>query len=273
MKKKCISLLVALCGLAASVVAQQYSEPELFGSRSVTFRKIDDHTFFGTGHMMFNESIYVLVGSERVLLIDCGTVMPHLDQLIRRFAWRKPVTLVATHAHPDHTGLAVKYFDEILVGEGDTADVREYCPDFRGKIGLLTDGMTIDLGDRTIEVVLTPGHTAGSATFVDKAMKRGFSGDSFGSGHLLVFHSVKAEMESCRKMKEYMQANGIESLYPGHYSGNNQETLAKVELVERMCADILAGKAEAQEVTDQLLNHMLTVDGMNVLYNEASLKR
>ena len=55
-------------------------------------------------------------------------------------------------------------------------------------------GEVIDLGGREIEVIFTPGHTAGSATFFDKAKHYGFSGDAFGSTNLLVFTNLSTEM-------------------------------------------------------------------------------
>jgi glyoxylase-like metal-dependent hydrolase (beta-lactamase superfamily II) len=68
----------------------------------VVFRQIDAHTWIGTAHVMANESLYLLEGTSRALLIDAGTRIADLDKLIASIT-NKPVMLVATHAHPDHT--------------------------------------------------------------------------------------------------------------------------------------------------------------------------
>ena len=90
----------------------------------------------------------------------------------------------------------------------------------------------------------TPGHTAGSTTFFDKAKHYGFSGDAFGSTNLLVFTNLSTEMYTAGRIENYMKKNDIRFLFPGHYSGDNLETLQRVTDIKDMCREILDGECQ-----------------------------
>ena len=69
----------------------------------VVFRQLDEHTWIGNGHRVYNESLYIVEGNERALLIDVGTYIPDLDKIVAKIT-SKPVTMMLTHAHGDHVG-------------------------------------------------------------------------------------------------------------------------------------------------------------------------
>ncbi len=69
---------------------------------------------------MSNESLYLVEGNNRSVLIDAGTRIADLDKIVASIT-KKPVLLVATHAHPDHTGSAIHYFPELHMNPGDAA--------------------------------------------------------------------------------------------------------------------------------------------------------
>ncbi|HQN94436.1 MAG TPA: hypothetical protein PLQ09_09975, partial [Prolixibacteraceae bacterium] len=83
------------------------------------------------------------------------------------------------------------------------------------------DGQIIDLGNRQLEVVYTPGHTMGSTTFIDKKSGYGFSGDSFGTGLLLLSVNFSTFIASCEKMIDIMKTDNIKYLYPSHYNNSS----------------------------------------------------
>ena len=142
----------------------------------VVFRQLDEHTWIGNGHLVYNESLYLVEGNDRAILIDAGTVIPGLDKIVAKIT-TKPVTMMLTHAHGDHAG-GVGPFPEVYLNAGDMPLVSNSMRSYKGQIRYLFDGEVIDLGGREIEVIFTPGHTAGSATFFDKAKHYGFSGDA-----------------------------------------------------------------------------------------------
>ena len=159
-----------MCFVGVIAMAQgrmPYAEKVVYQGEDVTFRQIDAHTWEGNGKMMANETLYIVEGEERALLIDAGTNIKDLDKIVAGIT-SKPVTLVATHVHPDHTGASVNYFKEIYINAADMVNVKEMMGDYKGEIKYLSDGEVIDLGGREIEVIFTPGHTPGSTTFIDR---------------------------------------------------------------------------------------------------------
>ena len=105
--------------------------------------------------------------------------------------------LVATHVHGDHTGSLVDCFPDIYINPGDTVLIPQVMAGYKGKIRYLADGEEIDLGGRKLEEVFTPAHTRGSTTFIDEDAAYGFSGDSFGSGSLLLSMNFSTLTATC----------------------------------------------------------------------------
>ena len=247
-----------------------YSEAVVYEGKDVIFRQIDEHTWEGNGHMVYNESVYIVEGSEKALLIDAGTQIERLDSIVATIT-DKPVTLVATHVHPDHTGSAVKDFSEIWINMADMPNVKNMMPDFKGDICFLRDGQIFDLGGRDIEVMFTPGHTPGSVTFFDKAAGYGFSGDAFGSTNLLLTTDFSTLIFTCTRASKYMEENGIVKLYPGHYHGDNPETLQRVNDLLTMSEETLAGKRHGKKVpgiASMGLNRIVEDFGVKIRYKD-----
>ena len=80
----------------------------------VVFRKLDDHTWIGNGHRVYNESLYLVEGNDRAVLLDAGTNIPGLDKIVAQIT-SKPVTLMLTHGHGDHVGGAGPFPRSICV--------------------------------------------------------------------------------------------------------------------------------------------------------------
>jgi len=246
---------------------------EVFKNEDVVFHKIDNHTWVGTGHMAFNESLYLVEGNNRAVLIDAGTRIADLDKIVASIT-KKPVTLIVTHIHPDHVG-AAGYFPEIYINPADTVGIPQMMPDYKGKIRYLKDGEMLDMGGRQLEVVFTPAHTPGSTTFIDKDAGYGFSGDSFGSGNLLLFSGTFSQLiATCEKMNNIMETEGIEFLYPGHYSGMNPETMQRILDMITLSTDVLSGKVKGEKNPDNRFGLDLIVNdyGVRINYGEQALK-
>ncbi len=255
----------------AQTEGTQIDGKEIAGNDDVVFHQIDTHTWVGTGKMMFNESLYLVEGDTRAVLIDAGTKIADLDKIVASIT-EKPVMLVATHAHPDHTGSAINYFPELYIAPADAAS--QFVANYTGRIRELKDGEIIDLGGRTLEVVFTSGHTPGSTTFIDKDAKYGFSGDSFGSGNLLLFGSFSTLLSTCRKTSEIMEKYGIKILYPGHYFGRNAETKQRVDDIAAICKDVLEGKVKGEENPNGMggLKRIVKAHGVSINYSDASIR-
>lgn len=222
-----------------------YTETTIFKNDDIEIHQIDEHTWHGNGHEVYNESVYIVEGDSVAMLIDAGYKINGLRKIVEDMV-KKPVILAATHVHPDHTGISVNDWDSIWICEPDTINIARSMDGYKGKKLYLKDGQTFDLGNRQIEVVFTPGHTPGSVTFIDKNAHYGFSGDSFGSSNLLVTSSLSDVIESCDRMAKCMEQYNIDKLYPGHYSGDNPETLQRVNDIAEVCAGILKGEYQPE---------------------------
>ena len=253
--------------------ATQIEGKEVFRNDDVVFHQIDEHTWVGTGHLMYNESLYLVEGNNKAVLIDAGTTIKDLDKIVASII-KKPIMLVATHVHPDHTGSAVNYFPEIYINPADTAIIPFMMPNYKGKVKYLKDGEIIDLGGRKLEVIFTPAHTPGSTTFLDKAAGYGFSGDSFGSGTLLLSGSFSTLVETCEKTSAIMKQYGIKYFYPGHYSGKNEETKQRIDDLITLSKDVLSGKVKGKKDPEGKMGNGLIVSdyGVRIVYYEQSVK-
>ena len=221
------AMLLSLMPYAAGAQGTEINSRDLRGKvvyqdDNVVFRQIDEHTWIGNGHLVYNESLYLVEGNDRALLIDAGTRIPGLD-----------------------------------------------------KIKYLSDGEVINLGGREIEVIFTPGHTAGSTTFFDKAKHYGFSGDAFGSTNLLVFINLSTEMYTAERIERYMKKNDIHFLFPGHYSGDNLETLQRVTDIKDMCREILDGERQptASNGNNGGMDMMVDDKGVRINFSSRSGKK
>ena len=275
--KKSILVLILLASFQFSTFAQmpapQIEGKEVYKGEDVVFHQIDEHTWIGSGHLMASESLYLVEGNEKAVLIDAGTKIADLDKIVASIT-KKPVMLVITHVHPDHTGSAVHYFPEIYMNPADTVSIPQFMPNYKGKVKFLKDGEVIDLGDRKIEVVFTPGHTPGSTTFIDKQAGYGFSGDSFGSGNLLLGTNFSTLKATCEKMSSIMAKDGIKTLYPGHFFGKNQETKERVDNELTICKGVLSGELKGQDNPQGMMGLNLVINqyGVRINYNARSIK-
>jgi glyoxylase-like metal-dependent hydrolase (beta-lactamase superfamily II) len=275
--KKLVSSIILFSFIEAATIAQmsapQIEGKEVFKNEDIIFHQIDDHTWVGSGHLMASESLYLVEGNNKAVLIDAGTKITDLDKIVASIT-AKPVMLVATHVHPDHTGASIDYFPEIYINPADTVLIPQMMPNYKGKVEYLKDGEIIDLGGRKLQVVFTPAHTPGSTTFIDKDAGYGFSGDSFGSGNLLLTTDFSTLIATCEKTSKIMKEYGIKILYPGHFFGKNAETVQRVDDMITLSKDVLSGKVKGEENTRAMLGLNLIVNdyGVRINYSAAAFK-
>jgi len=273
MKKSLFIIFFVLFQFTVSAQSGQVAGKEVYTGDDVVFHQIDDHTWVGTGHMMSNESLYLIEGSDKAILIDAGTNIADLDKIVASITG-KPVTLVVTHVHPDHTGSAINYWNEIYIHPADTVNIPAFMPDYKGEIKFISEGDVFDLGGRQILVVHTPGHTPGSLVFMDYGQGYGFSGDSFGSGNLLLSTDFTTLLGTCKKMKAIIEEHNINLLYPGHYFGTNGETPQRINDMITICEGILSGELQGKANPRPMmgLNMIITAYGMNINYSSDNVK-
>ncbi len=169
-----------------------------------TVEQIDERTFAISEARYFRDVyMYLLIGGERALLIGTGSPIRDPKPIVSQLT-DKPVTVLASHLHFDHTG-NLDGFPRILMQ--DTPAVRAQIHDgrfipthdqFLGAIeGFAMQswpvndwwkpGTTLDLGDRKLELIETPGHTPDSVSVWDKRSDSLYMGDYAGDGEIYAF--------------------------------------------------------------------------------------
>ena len=208
-----------------------------------TIDSIDESTYIISEYQHWEEThCYLLIGSERALLIDTGLGVCNIYEQVRKLT-DKPVTAVATHIHWDHIG-GHKYFSNFYAHEAEldwlngkfplpTQAVKNMVADrcklpedfdiskyeiFQGKPSrVLDDGDTIDLGERTIQAFHTSGHSPGHLCFWEAEKGYLFSGDLVYKG-ILFANYPSTDPQSYLDSLEKIAALPTKRIFPGHHS-------------------------------------------------------
>lgn len=185
---------------------------------------------------------YLLRGRDRCLLIDTGLGIGDIHAVVSGLTDR-PVVAVATHIHWDHIG-GHRQFPEFYAHEAEVswlqgafplptdavrAMVTERCdlPEgfdakaytvFQGEpTCLLSDEDVIDLGDRQIRVLHTPGHSPGHLCFFEEERGSLFTGDLAYKGVLLAdFPST--DPVAYRRSLARVASLPVRRVLPAHHS-------------------------------------------------------
>jgi hydroxyacylglutathione hydrolase len=126
--------------------------------------------------------IYLLLGSERALLLDTGTGHVDLRKVVDGLLEGRDLELVVahTHGHGDHVG-GDDQFDNVV---GKSA---EEVAAYFGIASWPEQIVQFDLGDRVLDVVPIPGHHPSHVAFYDRSTQLLLTGDSLYPGRLYVF--------------------------------------------------------------------------------------
>ena len=170
--------------------------------------------------------MYLLVGSSKAMLIDTGDVadakkMPLagtvLGLLRRPDQSLLPLLIVHTHGHLDHR-LGDSQFEHLPTAEivpTDLDHVRQYFGFSDWPNGLAQ----VDLGDRIIDVIPTPGHYPSHLSYYDRQTALFFSGDFFLPGHLII-DDAKADFASANRVAEFVRNRPVIYVLGGHIELN-----------------------------------------------------
>jgi len=208
--------------------------------------KIDDNTFAINEDKHWEEThCYLLCVVKNALLIDTGLGVANIKKVVDSLTLL-PVLVATTHIHWDHIG-GHKYFENIAVHEAekDWLSIKFPIPlqavkhnlvckpcdfplDFSidsyqlPKISpqqILHDGDCLDLGERKITVIHTPGHSPGHCCFYEPERKYLYSGDLIYSGCLDAFYPTTDPKLFWQSVKK-IQHLDVERVLPAHHQLN-----------------------------------------------------
>ena len=163
--------------------------------------------------------LYLLLGSGRALLIDTGAVsdareMP-LAQTVRALLPESgfPLTVVHTHGHLDH-----RSGDGQFAGDAHTEVVGTTLEDVKRHFNFShwpNDSAQIDLGERIMDVLPTPGHYPSELSYYDRQTGLFFSGDFLLPGRLLIADK-SADLASARRVAQFVSDRPVTYVLGGH---------------------------------------------------------
>ena len=219
---------------------------------------------------------FLVIGSKRAVLFDSGLGVARIGEVVGRLT-ELPVTVLNSHTHFDHVGgnrefedvrnlddpysrasargevppslasYASKTLAEDRVCGALPAGVpsRAYAiPTWRTS-GHILDGAVLDLGDRRLEVLSTPGHTPDSLTLLDRANGFLFTGDTYYSGEIYLWApetSVTEYTASIARLAALVPA--LRKVFPAH--GETVVEPGRLPELQAALADIAAGKMSAE---------------------------
>lgn len=212
---------------------------------------------------------YLISGSRRALLFDTGLGMGDMRKIVTQLT-RLPITVLNSHTHFDHTGgnwqfqtilgLNTSYTRHNAEGATheqlrDAVVPERFCGDLPpgfnpGSYAIpafkmsrdIEDAEVIDLGDRRIEVILTPGHAPDALCLLDRERRLLFTGDTFYAGPIFLYvpdTDIPAYGRSVEKLAKLVPE--LDLLLPAH-----NFPVAKPEMLRRLAdafRQVQSGKA------------------------------
>ncbi len=236
----------------------------------------------------FDENMYLLEGQDSSLLIDAGFGVGNIRDFVKSLTF-KPLIIVNTHFHPDHTGgdyqfpfvcigaKDVEYAKPILNPKVIQQITSQMFPDstiadslkfpasqVKGTILVpVDDNHVFKLGNRNVQVINVPGHTPGSIFLLDVTNKTLYTGDNMQTTWLFFKESLSVEtyMQSLEKLNRIK--GKYSTLYPGH---GEPLDIAIFDELKQCCQQIISGKCEAKPY-----HSMIGQDGVSCTYKTVTI--
>lgn len=260
--------------------------------------RLNEGTFAIYEPNQFEEAIcYLVLGREKAALIDTGTGIGDIRAVVEDLT-DLPVMVVLTHEHYDHVAGAWRFEDIVLFDNADALEVlragrshasllKYLADDYLWKplpagfdpatwvipsinpTKLVAEGDVIDLGDRELEVIYTPGHSPGQMCLLDKKNRILFTGDHFFPGPLYAYSedvNLADYVASNRKLEARL------SEYDYLCSGHN-DPWVKSDVIPRVTeafVTIFGGKGDFEEKEGLRRYHF---EGFDVLIKKGDVKK
>ncbi|MEO9600419.1 MBL fold metallo-hydrolase [Parasphingorhabdus sp.] len=181
--------------------------------------QLDERTFAIAEPYAWPRNVnYLIAGTDRALLLDAGVGFYDIRPVVKQLT-DLPVTFIPSHLHYDHTGQGdyerIALVDLPHLRERATGDA--FTPNWGEHLGVaeglepatwnidewIKPGSEIELGERRLTLLFTPGHTDNSISLLDNANNIMFTGDYMSAGSISAYYpgaSMGDYLQSARKI-------------------------------------------------------------------------
>ncbi|MCJ8294450.1 MAG: MBL fold metallo-hydrolase [Colwellia sp.] len=175
--------------------------------------------------------IYVLVGDEKILVIDTGATddVEALSVYKTVLALQKKhnekeqgaereILVIHTHSHSDHYGGDAQFIDQenvtLVPASADGINDFFAFEDWPNKL------TTLELGGRSITIIPSPGHQEEAISIYDEQTKWLLTGDTFYPGYVYIkdWHDYKA---SISRLTAFTNENTVSAILGSHIEMKN----------------------------------------------------
>ncbi len=171
---------------------------------------------------------YLLHDKGQCIIIDPGGDPDKIIKMVKQRNF-KPTLILATHGHFDHVlsvdVLRGEFGVPFLINNKDEPLLQSFNEHARLFLGLdpgsspkpdggLSTGNILQVGEEELEVMETPGHTAGSTTFVTSDSL--FTGDFLFAGSIGRTDVGGSDFEMRNTLRKILALSKDYKVYPGH---------------------------------------------------------
>lgn len=188
---------------------------------------------------------FLLIGDNKAVLIDTGLGIANIKEVTDQLT-SLPIEVITSHVHTDHIGSHAS-FDNIFLHAEDrnwlengiqgpnleqirfnlmrditkevpeAFDINEFYP-YQGEAkGLLIDGQWVELGNRSIRIIHTPGHSPGHISIWDQLTGFLFTGDVlYLETPIYAFYPSTDPVLLINSWKKFLTIKGVTRLFGSH---------------------------------------------------------
>lgn len=224
--------------------------------------------------------LYLVVGEKKAMMIDAGLGGFDL-KAIASVITDLPLETINTHGHLDHTGGNAD-FEKVYLFPDDKED---YIKCARGESFIkpvrpvpeetvdLYDGEEFDLGGRTLRVIKTPGHSAGSCIILDVEHRYLYTGDHCCRGEVMLMMNKNTSIEEYRESMQKVldMFDDFDVSLPGHLDPQvDKDVLTRIW---QLADDIYTGKKVGDERKGRTTYCVASDNEIAIAYDPARIKR
>lgn len=231
---------------------------------------------------------YLIVGTKKSVLFDTGLGIGDMKKLITELSPAEPI-VINSHSHYDHVGGNFQFqkiyavdsqFSQLNSKGSPYEKVKEFVSEgwiwketpknferknYEIKTYKLSKGLQngdrIDLGNRVLEIIQTPGHTPDSICILDRKNRLLFAGDTWYPGPLYAQFpesNLKQYAESAALLSKLKDE--VDFVLPAH-----NETLLSPSYLEKMHQAFVAMQNGRASYKDQDSIREYSFDGISIL--------